>query len=178
MQTIQNIYLHNSMMIMLFAFEIKQYTTYETVVDEVIELYQRAGVPLKMLHIGGDEVPRGVWEKSPDCLDFLEINDQYDDAKSLQSYFVKRINKILSDRGLVTAGWEEISMNINADGSWSPNLDLIGKNVISFVWNNLSNNIDLGYRLANAGFPIVLCDVSNLYFDMAYDKDLREPGSY
>ena len=42
----------------------------------------------------------------------------------------------------------------------------------------MSNNIDLGYRLANAGFPIVLCDVPNLYFDMAYDKDPREPSSY
>ena len=154
------------------------YHFYETVVDEVIELYQRAGVPLKMLHTGGDEVPRGVWEKSPDCLDFLAINDQYQDAKSLQSYFVGRINKILSDRGLVMAGWEEVSMNINSDGSWSPNLNLIGKNVTSYVWNNLSNNIDLGYRLANAGFPIVLCDVSNLYFDMAYTKDPREQGSY
>ena len=154
------------------------YHFYETVVDEVINLYQRAGVPLKTLHTGGDEVPRGVWEKSPDCLDFLEVNAQYNEAKSLQSYFVKRINKILFDRGLATAGWEEISMNINSDGSWSPNLDLIGKNVISFVWNNLSNNVDLGYRLANAGFSIVLCDVSNLYFDMAYNKDPREQGSY
>ena len=154
------------------------YHFYETIVDEVVELYQWAGVPLKMLHIGGDEVPTGVWEKSPDCLDFLAINDQYYDAKSLQSYFVERINKILSDRGLVTAGWEEVSMNINGDGSWSPNLDLIGENVTPFVWNNLSNNIDLGYRLANAGFPIVLCDVSNLYFDMAYNKDPREQGSY
>lgn len=154
------------------------YHFYETIVDEVIGLYERAGVPLKMLHTGGDEVPRGVWEKSPDCIDFLAINDQYDDAKSLQSYFVGRINKILSDRGLATAGWEEVAMNINEDGSWSPNLDLIGKNVTSFVWNNLSNNIDLGYRLANAGFPIVLCDVSNLYFDMAYNKDPRERGSY
>ena len=72
----------------------------------------RAGVPLKMLHTGGDEVPRGVWEKSPDCIDFLAINDQYDDAKSLQSYFVGRINKILSDRGLATALVEEVAMNI------------------------------------------------------------------
>ena len=91
---------------------------------------------------------------------------------------MKRINKILSDLGLVTAGWEEISMNINADGSWSPNLNLIGENVISFVWNNLTNNIDLSYRLANVGFPIVLFDISNLYFDMSYSKDPREQGSY
>tara|TARA_B110000046_G_scaffold36996_1_gene40371 strand:- start:5742 stop:8240 length:2499 start_codon:yes stop_codon:yes gene_type:complete len=154
------------------------YHFYETIVDEVLELYKRADVPLKMIHTGGDEVPRGVWEKSPDCLDFLAINDQYDDAKSLQSYFVGRVNKILSDRGLATAGWEEVAMNINEDGSWSPNLDLIGKNVTPFVWNNLSNNIDLGYLLANAGFPIVLCDVSNLYFDMAYNKDPREQGLY
>ena len=114
-----------------------------------------------MLHAGGDEVPRGVWEKSPLCLDFLEISDQYNDAKSFQSYFLKRIYKILSNRGLVTAGWDEISMNINPDGSWSPNLDLIGKNVISFVWNNLSNNIDLGIA-SQCRFSNCLCDVPNL----------------
>ena len=42
------------------------YHFYETVVNEVIGQCQRVGVPLKMLYTGGDEVPRGVWEKSPD----------------------------------------------------------------------------------------------------------------
>jgi hexosaminidase len=37
---------------------------------------------------------------------------------------------------------------------------------------------DLGYRLANAGYNVVLCNVSNFYFDLAYNKDPQEPGLY
>jgi hexosaminidase len=35
---------------------------------------------------------------------------------------------------------------------------------------------DLPYRLANAGFPVVLAPVTNLYFDLAYNKNPEEPG--
>ena len=37
---------------------------------------------------------------------------------------------------------------------------------------------DLSYRLANAGYKVVLSGVSNYYFDMAYAKDYYEPGFY
>jgi hexosaminidase len=37
---------------------------------------------------------------------------------------------------------------------------------------------DLGYKLANAGYKVVLCDVSNFYLDFPYDKDPEEPGNY
>jgi len=30
--------------------------------------------------------------------------------------------------------------------------------------------------LANAGYPVILCNVSNFYFDLVYDKDPLEPG--
>jgi hexosaminidase len=36
----------------------------------------------------------------------------------------------------------------------------------------------LAYRLANAGYEVVVCNVTNLYFDLAYDKDPEEPGLY
>lgn len=154
------------------------YHFYETIVDEVVQLYAQAGVPLSGIHTGGDEVPRGVWEQSNDCEVFLAMNEEYTDAKSLQTYFMERINKILSARGLITSGWEEIAMDIKNDGSWMPNYSLVGKEVVPYIWNNLVGNEELGYRLANEGFPIVLCNVTNLYFDLAYDKDPREPGLY
>ena len=46
------------------------------------------------------------------------------------------------------------------------------------IWNNLFDYPDLGYRLANAGYKVVLCNVSNFYFDLAYDNDPKEPGLY
>jgi hexosaminidase len=37
---------------------------------------------------------------------------------------------------------------------------------------------DAAYRLANAGFDVVLCNATNLYFDLACEKDPLEPGYY
>ncbi|HWJ93784.1 MAG TPA: family 20 glycosylhydrolase, partial [Telluria sp.] len=39
----------------------------DTVVAEVKSLYERAGVPLRTVHTGGDEVPAGAWLGSPLC---------------------------------------------------------------------------------------------------------------
>ena len=52
------------------------------------------------------------------------------------------------------------------------------RNVVPYIWNNIFDYPDLGYRLANAGYKVVLCNVSNFYFDLAYSKDPKEPGLY
>ena len=39
----------------------------DTVVGEVCMLYREAGVPLRLIHTGGDEVPPGAWLGSPRC---------------------------------------------------------------------------------------------------------------
>jgi hexosaminidase len=39
-------------------------------------------------------------------------------------------------------------------------------------------NEDLPYRLANAGYKVVLSCVSNMYFDLSYQKTYEEPGYY
>src|SRR5690606_26895568 len=41
------------------------YTFLEKVVDELIAMHKEAGAPLQTIHFGGDEVPKGVWAKSP-----------------------------------------------------------------------------------------------------------------
>jgi hexosaminidase len=154
------------------------YQFYETIVDDVIEMYQEADVPLKTIHTGGDEVPAGVWEKSPICADFIAQEASIDSPLKLQSYFIRRIQKILAARNLVTAGWEEIVMLKQPEGGWIPDVELAGQQVLPYVWNNLWGNQDLGNKLANAGYPVVLCNVTNLYFDLAYNKDPKEPGLY
>jgi hexosaminidase len=37
---------------------------------------------------------------------------------------------------------------------------------------------DLAYKLANSGYKVILSNVTNLYFDMAYNKSFKEPGYY
>ncbi|MFC2125057.1 family 20 glycosylhydrolase, partial [Bacteroidota bacterium] len=150
---------------------------YTTVIDDVIEMYKEADVPLKSFHTGGDEVPMGSWLKSPMCAEFLESRPELGEAKHLQAYFLDRVRIILGERDLNTAGWEEIVMKKLDNGGWEPIVKFAeNRDVIPYVWNNLSGWEDLGNRLLNAGFPVVLCDVGNFYFDLAYYKEGEEYG--
>lgn len=154
------------------------YEFYATVLDDLIEMYQEAGAPLNMIHSGGDEVPVGVWEKSPLCQEFLQESTTYSQASELQSYFLSRINELAKERNLQLAGWEEVALQRNEDGSLVVNPEFVEDQVVPYVWNNLWGNQDLGYRLANAGYPVVLCNVTNFYFDLAYNRHPEEPGLY
>lgn len=155
------------------------YRFYEKVVDEVRAMFTEAGAPLTTIHTGGDEVPAGVWTASPACQELIEHDPAINSTADLPTYFFARVSQILADRGLKAAGWEEIAMQkVGEGGSWVPHPDFATGNVIPYVWQNLWGNQDLGYRLANAGYPVVLCNVTNLYFDLAYNKDPEEPGFY
>ncbi len=149
-----------------------------TVIDDVIEMHAEAGVPLAMIHTGGDEVPTGVWTDSPMCAEYMDNHPEIDNPKNLQKVFFKRISEYLSSKGLQTGGWEEIAMNFRADGSWTPNDEFANSDVVPYIWNSIWGAEDLGNRLANAGYPVVLCNVTSFYFDFAYNKDPREPGLY
>lgn len=154
------------------------YKFYETVIDDLIEMYAEAEVPLEIFHTGGDEVPEGVWTQSPLCRKLLESMPEVGDPKNLQSYFLKRALEILSARNLKAGGWEEVALLKNEEGQYVPNPAFAGKGVIPWAWNNLGQWANLSYRLANAGYPVVMCDVSNFYMDFAYSKDPQEPGLY
>jgi hexosaminidase len=154
------------------------YRFYETVVDDILEMYSDAGLTLTTLHTGGDEVPHGVWRGSPICQAFLEQHPEIGGVQNLQAYFGERMFEILNRKGLVMAGWEEVAMKRDEMGRWIPNPKLVGESVLPYVWNSLDRNLDLGNRLANAGFPVVLCNVNNFYFDLAYTHHPAERGQY
>ncbi len=152
------------------------YHFYETVLDAVLEMYKEAGVKPDIWHVGGDEVPRGAWTASPMIDSLLKKRPELGKPGNMHAYFHGRVKKMLEARNLKTAGWEEIALITGNDGRSIPNKNLADGNVIPFVWNNLWGAQDLAYRLANAGFPVVLNHVTNFYFDLAYNNDPREPG--
>ena len=110
----------------------------EKVTDELAAMYQEAGLTLNTLHTGGDEVPQGVWTKSPLCNDFLSKNPAYPNARSLRLFFIKRLNDLLLSKNLNTAGWEEIALkHVDQAGNQIsvPNTDFKSGRIIPYIWN-------------------------------------------
>jgi len=153
------------------------YRFYEKVTDEIIKMYKEAGLSLDIFHIGGDEVAGGAWTKSPWAQDLLKRDPSIGEFHNLHAYFIRRLLPRLQKRGLQVHGWEEVALAKTKDGALKVNPEFSGKNVVPYVWNNLYDP-DLGYRLANAGYPVVLCNVTNFYFDLAYNNESKEPGLY
>ncbi|MNK23532.1 Chitobiase precursor [compost metagenome] len=153
------------------------------VVDEMTEMYRLAGAILKTVHLGGDEVPKGVWEKSPAIAQLMQQEKivAYDD---LWYHYIGKASKLLKAKNLQMAGWEEIAMRkvSTPDGksTYIANPDFVNENFQVYVWNNVwgGGNEDLSYRLANAGYNVVLSAVTNYYFDLAYNQSANEPGLY
>jgi hexosaminidase len=150
------------------------------VVAEVAALHREAGVPLQHLHMGGDEVPAGVWEQSPAVQALLKAKG-WASVDALWPEFYGRVDGLLRSQGLPLSGWEEIALKkVQVDGKTSQqvNPDFATRGWRAYVWNNVPGwgNEDLAYRLANAGYQVVLCPVTNLYFDLAATPEPEERG--
>ncbi len=154
------------------------YDFYETVLEDIQEMYAEAEVPLGMIHTGGDEVPKGAWTNSPICKDYLKNYPEIKNIRNLQIHFFKKLTKRLESTNLKIGGWEEIVMEFDENNQSNISDEFANGKVYPYIWNNLWGAQDLGYRIANKGYPVVLCNVTNLYFDLAYNKDPRESGLY
>ncbi|WP_025764295.1 family 20 glycosylhydrolase [Dyadobacter tibetensis] len=153
------------------------YHFFEKVVDEMAKLYQQAGLKMDTFHTGGDEVAQGAWSKSPMVAQLLKDHPEIGGEENLQAYFFSQLLPRLEKRNLKVHGWEEVALTKTSDGTYKVNPAFVGRPVVPYVWNNVYD-VDLGNRLANAGYEVVLCNVTNFYFDMSYDNDPKEPGLY
>jgi hexosaminidase len=158
------------------------YAFIERVVDDLAAVHKAAGVPLKNLHVGGDEVPAGVWEKSPAALAHIQAN-HLASVDDLWFVFYGRVEQILKRHGITPSGWEEMGVRktrLDGVSKLIPNPGFADRGWRTFVWNNVPGwgAEDLAYRLANSGYKVVLSPVSNLYLDMAYNRNPEEPGLF
>lgn len=156
------------------------YAFVEKVVEELVAMYQEAGVKLSVIHSGGDEIPYGAWMKSPLCNDLIDRDPELTGVDDLHAYFMRRFIEILDRYDITAGGWEEIVLVTGEDGHNSTNInsDFLGEPVLPYVWNSVWGwgREDMAYRLANRGYDIVMCNSGALYFDLAYNEDPQEPG--
>jgi hexosaminidase len=156
------------------------YAFIERVVEDLVAIHREAGVPLRNIHMGGDEVPAGVWQGSPAAQDYMK-QQGLSSVDELWFLFYGRVAQILKPYGIPVSGWEEIGVRKTAlDGRPTviPNPGFADRGWRAYVWNNVPGRgaEDLAYRLANGGYKVVLCPVSNLYFDLAWNPNPEEPG--
>lgn len=78
------------------------YDFVDKVFTEIAELF-----PGEYIHMGGDECYHGYWEQDTLVQQFMKTNN-LKDSHELQSYFVKRVEKIIKDKGEKLIGWDEI----------------------------------------------------------------------
>ena len=126
----------------------------ENVLKEVSEIF-----PGPYIHIGGDECPKTRWEKCQKCQKRIE-EEGLKDEHELQSYFIKRIEKVLEKFDKRLVGWDEI-----LEGGLAPN-------AIVHSWRGM----DGGIEAANAGHEVIMSPTTYAYFDyyQSEDKD-NEP---
>jgi len=138
----------------------------ETVVASVKALHESIQ-PLRVFHMGGDEVPRQAWTASPACASF--------DISTLKQHFITKVAQISSDAGVSMAVWED---GLYSQGSPIDKDSLAGDEILATVWDNVwewgSGN--RAYVLANGGYKVIIAHATNLYFDMPQEPDPEERG--
>ncbi|MBP8188587.1 MAG: family 20 glycosylhydrolase, partial [Aeromonas sp.] len=133
------------------------YRFLEAVIDEVCALF-----PGTQVHMGGDEVPTGVWTDSPACQQLM-AEQGYSDCRELQGHLLRHCQQYLAARGKQMLGWEEILHG-----------DKVSRDATIFAWTSFQAGLDA----ASAGYPVVMAPAQSLYLDLAWSPDIHEPGLY
>ena len=102
----------------------------EDVFREMVPLF-----PGKYFHIGGDECPKVSWKNCPACQKRIQNEDLQADGKHsaeerLQSYVIRRMEKLLAQYGKKIIGWDEI-----LEGGLSPDATVMS-------WRGTQGGID------------------------------------
>ena len=128
----------------------------DEVFSEVAALF-----PGPYVHIGGDEAFRGFWKKCPDCKRRMQ-EEGLKNVQELQSYYVKRVEKILAAKGKRLIGWDEI-----LEGGLAPNATVMS-------WRGVAG----GIAAAKMGHEAIITPLSYYYLDIYQGEYLIEPKSY
>lgn len=147
------------------------YRFMEKVIDELALMYKDAGLELKIMHIGGDEVATGAWLKSPMVQDLMQRNG-YKTTHEAHGYFVDRVSSIIASKGMKTVGWQEVATDRDKEFSSRVAPRFAGVN----AWSTVGSRDVVPYTLANNGYPVILSNVNNFYFDMVYSYHQSERG--
>lgn len=134
----------------------KTFEFFDQVFTEVAALF-----PSEYIHIGGDECYKGFWERCPKCQKRI-ADEHLKDLNELQSYLVKRVEKILKSKGKKLIGWDEI-----LEGGLAPEATVMS-------WRGVEG----GIAAAKMNHQVVMTPNNFTYIDLYQGDPSLEPDTY
>lgn len=119
------------------------YKTLDKIFTEVATLF-----PGEYIHMGGDEAYHGYWEADKGVQKLMKKH-KLKDSHAVQSYFVKRVEKIINSKGKKMIGWDEI-----LDGN-------LNKSAAVMSWRGMKG----GIKAAKKGHKVVMSPTTYAYLD-------------
>ncbi len=134
----------------------KVYDFLDKVLTEVAQLF-----PFGYIHMGGDECAKNFWEQS-DAIKALMQKEGLKTQEEVQSYFEKRVEKIVESKGKKFLGWDEI-----LEGGLAPD-------AIVMSWRGMKGGIEA----AKMGHQVVMSPTTFAYLDYMNGDPAIEPRVY
>ena len=114
--------------------------------------------PFEYIHMGGDENAKNNWEKSANVQALMK-KEGLKNQNEVQSYFVRRVQKIINSKGKKMMGWDEI-----LEGGLSGNATVMS-------WRGVKGGIEA----AKQGHTVVMSPNDYNYIDF-YQGELTAEG--
>jgi hexosaminidase len=111
--------------------------------------------------MGGDECAKNFWEKQDDIKALMQ-KEKLKDLHEVQSYFVKRVEKIIASKGKKMMGWDEI-----LEGGVAPNAAVMS-------WRGEKGGIEA----SSLKHPVVMSPSTYAYLDYNQGEAYVEPPIY
>ena len=128
----------------------------DKVFTEVAQLF-----PFEYIHMGGDETAKNFWEKSA-AIKSLMQKEGLKSMAEVQSYFVKRVEKIIQSKGKKLMGWDEI-----LEGGLAPSATVMS-------WRGMKGGIEA----ARMGHQVVMAPMDYTYVDLMQGDPYVEPPEF
>ena len=132
------------------------YVFLDKVITQLAQLF-----PFDYIHIGGDETFKTYWEKS-DAIKALMKKEGLKNMQEVQSYFGKRVEKIVESKGKKVIGWDEI-----LEGGLAPNAAVMS-------WRGENGGIEA----AKLKHEVVMTPSPFVYLDFMQSDVITEPRVY
>ena len=147
----------------------KVYVYLDKVMTELAALF-----PFDYIHCGGDECPKNFWAQS-DSVHALMQRENLKSYEEVQSYFEKRLEKIVESKGKKFMGWDEI-----LEGGIGPNATVMSWRGAhdGVVSDSTKGNQDGGVVAARLGHNVVMSPTAFVYLDYRQSDPIMEPPIY
>ena len=132
------------------------YVFIDNIIAELTDIF-----PFTYIHIGGDEVPKGAWQKSP-AVKKLMKRKNLKNLRAVQNYFFARVDTILAKYHRNLIGWQEV-----LKGKTN-----IRKGAIFMAWKSSTS----AKKIIKQQRQVIMSPVQYLYFDQKYRKNKTELG--